>query len=311
MPLGDISERWNKWLATQDSPPQATNHVHASTLDDLCYRRVVYQVVCPEKEASPEAGLLPIFWMGRTLQTAWVPVLNAIGYEVVEQMSSRVWPAYNLSGSADYRLKCPDGQIRVSEFKTIGHTFSSINEPKDCLKLRMPYHAWYGQLQCYCVLYGVEEIVFILQEKLSGAVKDWVEPLDYAYADVLTEKATELSMWAESYSQDHDALPPRIADPRECERCRFGHICLPDWTPKEADFIDEPALIEALQRYEELKPATEERDDLRELISSFVPEGKSVLTSKWLLRKTWTPPQTSIPKARGGFWKLNIRKQGE
>ena len=308
--MGDIADRFDAWLATQDNPPQPSNNVHASHLDDTCYRRVVYSVACPEKASSPPSSLQPVFWMGRALQQVWAGVLNQIGYEVVEQMSYRVWPAYDLSGSVDFRVRCPDGQRRILEFKTIGRTFDRINEPADLLRLDMPYHAWYGQVQTYCILYGYSECILLIQEKSSGRVKDWLVPLDYAYADSLIAKAEVIPMWIERWQQDKEDLPPRITNGRECDRCRFGHICLPDWQPKTAEFVDDQEFLDALAEQEKLKEFTRQREDVMDFIARYVGDREMLMAPGWLLRRKFVPAQTIPPKPRGGYYRLDIKKTG-
>ncbi len=307
--MGEIAQRWQAYLATQQREPSKANSVHASWADDPCLRRMVYRCVAGEKAQSAPASLQSVFWLGTTLADDWQPMFSALGYKVLKQEPDATWPAQFMSGTTDFKVLCPDGASRYLEFKTCGHVFDAINEPEDLLKQKMPFRAWYGQVQVYCLLYGVEDMILLLLDKLGGRVKDWLVRLDLEYAEMLVQKAISIrDDWIHRWVLNHDDMPARIQDMRECDRCSFNHICLPDWSPPTGEFDDNPSLLEALEEQERLKELVADRKEAMDVIKHIIGERETVVAPGWIVRRTWTRPQTSIPKPRGGFFELNIRR---
>lgn len=233
--------------------------IRASGIDDPCNRRLFYYLTCGELADEITTSLVSIFEEGKDQEPVVRRFLSELGFEVKKAGFSENWAEYNISGQVDGVLEY-EGTRYVVEIKTCSDTaWDTLNTPEDFLDSKW-YRKWFGQMQIYLLLFGLDKGLFILKKKTAKVIRVIEVKLDYAYAERLLKKA-ELVNTAFKSNEAPEFL---ASNPAECKACPFfGKVCNPP-----LDFgagtqnIEDPELVKKLARRDELAASRSEYEKL-------------------------------------------------
>ena len=289
------------------------NSNRASSLGHECVRYLVFERTRWQEKHLHDTQLQAIFDLGNVLEKSVLAELTEAGIPIIEQQRAFSWPKYGITGHVDGKVLL-DGEAYPIEIKSMApYTFDSINNYKDMLSHKHSYVRRYpAQLTLYELMDNKDMAVFLLKNKVSGAIKEIWMPLDFTYGESLIRKAEAVNKHV-----TEGTLPdPIMYDENQCTDCGYAHICMPDRIGKEVEVIDDDELVKLIERYYELKPAAKEYDEVNEHIKSIV-EGKEKLLvgsyfidGKWQSRTSYdVPPEIKAQyKTVTRFWKRSILK---
>lgn len=261
------------------------NNFRASDIGE-CDRQMVYSVLDWDKKALYDEGLQAIFDAGIKEEEN---VKQRLGYELglsfIEQQ--KPFEFKNRSGEVICRGHI-DGKILFEgeaipiEIKSMNeNVFNSIKTIEDFNK--KPLHRKYlRQMQMYLFGNNQDSGIFILSnfrtEKLIPVTLNFEE-----CEDILKRLETNWELVKKKQ------YPERIEyEESTCGYCPFKHICLPEITNAGAELIDDMALLEKLNRREELKAANAEYKELDEEIKEVVKERPEIIVgTSWRISGKW------------------------
>lgn len=238
--------------------PQHVNR--ASSAGHPCTRHLVYCRLNSTERAKISVSTALIFREGNHQEKAVLDDFSEAGIKVQEQQRTFLWKEYQLSGHIDGMLNV-DGETYPLEIKSMNpFTWEKIKTVED-IKNNSAYYVrgYYDQLQLYLLMSEVSEGVIVLKNKVSGALKQFVIVLDYAYSELIIQKLELVNRCVAE-----NKYPDRIDDRTVCGYCNFKHLCLPDENFESVELVDDPELVSLLDRREELREAAKLYEDVDE-----------------------------------------------
>lgn len=205
--------------------------------------------------------------------------LETLGFNLSRPMKPMAVREYNISGKPDF-FTVYDGVDYLLEVKTVaGYSYDKLNTPQDFIDGEW-HKRWYGQLQIYLLMYGLENGAFIIKDREAKRIKVVEVKLDFAYAEKLLQNA-EVVM---SAIQD-DTPPPFIANTLKCKKCAFfQRTCHPPMDFGESiKNIEDPALINKLIRREQLDPLRKEWKDLDEEVKELFKNVPQLIVGPFMI----------------------------
>ena len=276
----EIAERRKKELASRINRYQRKN----SILSDIgeCERQMVYSVLDWEKKPLHDEGLQARFDIGNLFEREIVRDLQGMGFSfILSQMPVEILGrggAKIASGKIDGFIQYQGKKIPI-EIKSMNpNVFNSINSIDDFNK--KPWTRKYlRQLQLYMFGNNCEEGLFICTDCL-GKWALWPVVLDLGECEALLQRLERVHNAIQA-NQYPDRIP---YDQSICGKCAFASTCLADIINKPANFIDNEALEQDIDRHEELKPLAAEYDGLHDKIKdTFKGIEKAVVGDKYLV----------------------------
>lgn len=176
-------------------------------------------------------------------------------YDEKLKMSGRVDALLKLN--KENKLGLPAGGKMVLEVKTVSPNLWGDVQDLEGLKQNRWTAKYWAQVTVYMYLTGIEHGIFALRS-LSGRFRPLPFTIDYAYAEQLLQKTERINQAVEAKEP-----PEKIARPDVCRDCPFlATACRPPlkYGPG-AEFADEPELIRALERRQELLEKTKGCED--------------------------------------------------
>lgn len=248
----------------------------ASSIGIECERELFYEQTAYEQRVLYGEELQALFDLGNHVERFVVTELEAMGVEVLERARDYFDRELKLSGHIDGKVRVP-GVERPVPIEIKGLNPMTADRVTTLADIQNNRQAWvrkyYAQLQAYLELGDEPWGLFVLLNKSTGTIEFIDCPRDRDFGQQLRAKAARV----------RDAVTTNVAPERhrspDCRRCPFAHVCLPD-----IDFgpgvqvVDEPELIEALRRREELRDAKRDFDAADRVVKALLePQNKRVL----------------------------------
>jgi CRISPR/Cas system-associated exonuclease Cas4 (RecB family) len=311
-----IVER-ERQLANQITNQPQTN-IRASSIP-TCQRQGYYSIVHWDERKLHDTRLQARFEEGKR-QEQWVvnelaSLGQRLGFNVIESqvpLSKDMTDRYHLTGHIDGKIEF-DGRRIPFEVKSLNPNFFDGVNTVDDLKGDVFLARYYRQIQVYLLGHNESEAVLIVTDCL-GHWKFIVVPLDYDETERILQTVEAVNKAVASKT-----IPDRIKyDPDICGWCPFSHICLPDVIAEaRVHFADDPTLLAAITRHEELKPLVKEYETLHDklaeqvkgkplvAVGDFIIEGKPQRLTKYEI-----PDEIKAPfKKVSEFWRWTIKRQ--
>jgi len=268
--MGFIAEKVNEHLTNQIRQ-SAVHSNRASQIGHECTRYLVYERTRWQEKPLYDVGLQKIFSAGNLYERDTIQLLTDSGFVIEQQQRDYHMKGENISAHIDGKIML-NGAFKPFEAKSMSpFVYASVNCLNDMKNHKYNHVRRYpAQLQIYLFLAESEEGVWILRDRNNYDLKDIEVTLDYEYAEALLQKAKEIEGHIAA-----ETLPDRVDyDDEGCGKCPYIHICLPEADRKGIDLIDDPELIERIDRWFELKPDKKEFDDLDKIIKKAI-KGKA------------------------------------
>lgn len=272
---------------------------YPSLLGHPCDRYLVWRATRYAEQARHSPELQSIFDHGRAHQPLIYHRLEQLGFELVRESDRpKQWRPRGpygpvISGRPDGRIIAfcgtPYRPPRVLEAKSLsGYQWDRIETVDDLRHASSHWtRSYYAQGQLYCFLEDTPHGVFVLISKQTGMLKLIPFELDYAYVEELLQRTESLLPMIQQ-GVDPDPIP---FDANVCGGCGFLKICYPPRSFGEgASVIEDPELVEQLERREQLRATAKEYEALDDavkarlkrdgvkfsLIGPFLVEGKII-----------------------------------
>jgi len=276
----------------------------ASSIGHSCEKYLVYERTRWQERKLPDINLQFIFDLGKNIEEIAIAQLKEAGFVILEQNRYFDLPKERITGHIDLKLKNKGtGEVAPCEIKGLEHhTWETINTEEDMFQSKKPWIKKYpAQLQSYLYMSEYNEGLFYLVSKLIGKPKEIWTTLNYEYVDFILRKAERINEYI-----DNQITPPPIPwDPQVCERCDFLHLCMPDRKAGEGiDLMDDPELLDKIDRWYELKDGVTEYNALdRDIKPKIHGKTEVLLGDKYLISGQWVEP-----KGKKRYWKPNISR---
>lgn len=239
----------------------------AFTCSDIheCDRYMIHSVLDWDKRELHDAGLQAIFDAGNREEEN---VKNRIGYELGLEFVETQSPfeiknnkgEVIASGKIDGKILW-NGKAVPVEIKSMNeNSFNMINSLED-FKKKPLYRKYLRQMQLYLYGNSQEAGLFIISNFRTEKII--LVTLDYGECEYILSRLERLWEMKKAGTYPEPEYRPEL-----CDRCPFSSLCLTDVDNKPADFINNEALEEMLERREQLIPAKKEYEDLDEQIKA-------------------------------------------
>jgi len=276
----------------------------ASELGHPCIRYLVLNRLKWQEKALPPLGKLLLYEEGNLHEQKVLRDIQDAGFVVIEQQRMFEWREYQITGHIDAKVIVNE-KVYPLEIKTTSpYIFRKINSPKDLYESEHYWIRMYpAQMVLYLLMDNKEEGIFIFKDKSSGELKEIVLQLDYELGEELLKKAEIINRCVE-----REEIPEGIEFNEEiCGSCGFAHICLPEAKRQEILLLEDPELLEKVDRWYELRELVKEYNrldsELKEMLKGKdrILLGNYLITGKWVKRKAYEVPETE-------YWQMKIQR---
>ncbi|HDD70670.1 MAG TPA: hypothetical protein ENF94_00755 [Candidatus Woesearchaeota archaeon] len=276
----------------------------ASELGHPCLRYLVLNRLKWQEKALPPISKLLLYEEGGLHEQKVIRDIQDAGFTVIEQQRAFEWREYEITGHIDAKVIVQEKVYPLEVKTTSPYIFRTIQSAKDLYESKHYWVRMYpAQMTIYLLLDNKEEGIFIFKDKSSGELKEIVFKLDYELGEELLQKAEKVN----EYVKREEIPDPIEFDEEICGSCGFLHICLPDVKREEILLLEDPELLEKLDRWYELKQLLKEYNELDKQIKEAlkgkerVVLGSFLITGKWVKRKTYEVPETE-------YWQMKIQR---
>lgn len=244
------------------------------------------------------------FELGDVFEKKVVRDLMDADIELYEFQKAFHDPETNISGHLDGIIR-DDKKSYPIEIKSASPLmFPRINSIEGMIN--SPYHYLQGypyQLETYMMLGGYEKGVFLFVDKSTGAYKEIWQEASAERQHEIKQKSIEIDKHLKE-----GTTPECINyDANICGRCKLEHVCMP---PRESGNViinsDDPTLIEALNRREELAAAKKEYDKCDKYVKAQLKGKNGMIGDFYVTSKDVT--RSEYTAQAGSYTKLTIKK---
>jgi len=260
------------------------NSWRASSLGHPCDRYLVYERTRWQEKKLHNLEMQYIFDMGNEVERIVLDELRSAGFNIYQQQRDFHDTTLGITGHIDGMIEL-DGQLYPLEIKSCSdYTFKEINSYEDLKRSKKHWlQAYPTQINLYLYFTNKEKGVLLFKNKQSGQYKEiWID-FDWELADRILKRVEALNNHIKN-----NTLPEKLNTPALCSECPFAHICLPDIsTQGQVDIDDNSGLEILLKRWEELKSAKEEFDEVDKQIKEVGKVMKDDITiiGNWILKR--------------------------
>lgn len=257
--------------------PQHTNR--ASEAGHPCLRYLVLSRTNWQDKVLHGAETQFIFDGGNMIEDMAIRELQDAGIEVFEQQRSFDWPAVQLTGHLDCKVRM-DGGVYPVEIKGLNHMdFDKLNTIEDFHNSTKPWIRKYpAQLNLYLLNTGHDKGFFYIKNKMTYRPKVvWVD-LDYEYTETIIKRLESVNEHIKNSTR-----PEPCNEPDLCQKCAYFHICLPDIKQVELEIINDDELEEMLLQREELAEAYKEYGELDKAVKRRLVGREKVMIGDFLI----------------------------
>ena len=205
------------------------------------------------------------FYMGKKIEKLWIAeIRKSDNIRIFNEQQEITWDKYNISGHIDGWLQYKKEEPILFDIKSMHpYIWQKFNENDiDAYKQfdRLPYYKKaISQGQIYMAMSNTEHFLFIIVNKSNLAEKFIYMPLDYQHTEMLIQRSIRVM----DYVSKEIRPDPIEFDEIWCEKlCPYNHICLPNRRYEGAEFVDNEEIVDAAQRYFELKELAKEYTEI-------------------------------------------------
>lgn len=226
--------RMNRLFNKAKNYPARSNR--ATLVGHPCEAKLFFERTQWQKKKTPSAELQAIFDEGNRHEAAMMQDLQAdcaeLGYRLVAQQQDFEDRNLSIVGHIDCMIGVarPDAPVEKwmwvpTEIKSLNpYTFTELNTAAD---FRDHPKAWitgyYGQMQSYLYLCGLEFGMFYLKNKSSGETKFVPMWIDWDFCTAMIKRVENVNLFL---GAGNGEVPPRILKRKYCEDCPFNDHCL-------------------------------------------------------------------------------------
>ncbi len=268
-----------------------------TTLAHPCEAYAVYMRTVPPDKRIPLAGNLGmIFSEGDDQARAIKRDLLDMGWDVEGAEGQMSWPAYQITGRQDLKIRKPGVRAGVfAEIKSCApYTYDSINSIADLRDHKWTFiQKWYRQVVLYMVLKSVDRYWMILKNKSTGTIKI----IEFALNEDELREAEEMLRKAERVNKliqigEPPPIESKISTSDLCPECEMFNVCLPDLDFGVGAQIlsgEKAAELEkALDRRQELEKAAKEYnaidDDVKDEVKAMAAgTATQLVAGNWII----------------------------
>ena len=267
----------------EKAKPRERASIYASGISE-CSRQMVYDITHWKEREMWGAASQARMDRGNAEEDLMVRELEDLGFRIVERqapLSEDMRRVYGIGGRIDGKLVWQERRIPLEVKSVNPRLFDQINALEDLN--RWPWMRKYPkQLRLYLLGHN-EEVGILALSNMMGAWKFIPVPLDYGAAEEVLKTVEGV--------RDHikaGTLPDRIAyDSDICGMCAFSTICLPDLKNNPSvKWMDNPKLVEKLDRRRELAPLAKEYKKLDEEVKeTFDGAGPTTVIGEYIVER--------------------------
>ena len=317
----DAARAYREWNPPNDPPRSRSNATsnHASTLGDICERRLAYRRTVAKKAEPISPGLRSIFRTGTEVTPIVLNHMNEFGrqqapqWEILERESKiedrSFLREHNIGCYIDGVRHVADatGRLRaynVVEFKTVNSNVHPRIKTLDDVGVTQ----WMAKApdQLMLGMFGRELVehpgwlILINKESIYDITIIEV-PFDYARVERLLVRAKSIN--------DHVAngtLPRQICRPDTCPKCEFVMHCAPrlEADPADAvvvvkrddDTVAYDTMVDELEDFDSLEEGKKRFDAIKKRLKGKLVPGQRIVYGQWLV--DW--------KVHGKGWRMSV-----
>jgi CRISPR/Cas system-associated exonuclease Cas4 (RecB family) len=307
-PASDLARAYQRYMQSLVKKNGPSANTRASSIGNDCERALFYERTVPaEERVAHQPELQAIFELGKDMERIVVRRLEDMGCEIVQRGRDYVDRAHQISGHTDVRVRMPGWPRAVScEVKGLGLVGERIKTLDDMRHHQAAHIRRYvDQALTYLFLADEEIHLFVLFSKASGWPTIIAVPRDDARIAELLAKADRVQL---AVLNDE---PPSRTQSKDCGRCQFATVCLPDVSfGPGVQVVDDAELLVMLERREELAEAAKEFKALDEELKDALPRAEEVLLGDYVITSKEVQRRGYEVKP-GSYWRRSIRRIGQ
>lgn len=259
---------------------------YASTSGHPCSRKLVYDRLNWDEKLLPDVSRILIFREGNVHEDAVIKLLLESGIRIIETQRPFEISQIQLRGKIDGKIEVDDGKYLPCEIKSMNpfdfEKVDSLDDMKNSTKVWI--RGWVAQMMAYLLGMNYEEGMFLLKNKVNGALKFILCKIDFEYAEKEWKKLELVNKCVKDKT-----YPDRISDRSVCQYCDFRHICLPDEQSDSINIVDNEELLELLDARDRLKNASKEYEAIDKKLKAYwtkLSEGSHLVGGKYQVKVT-------------------------
>lgn len=298
----DLKVKADKAFERRIQEPYRPRRNSASMVGDPCTRYIVYNRIHGTRK-KVEPGLQRIFSRGQLLESHVMTELSECGIEVDNVQFQFTFDDLNLSGRGDFTIKVDGTSIPVEQKVVL---FSDrIQSVEDFIwGDNRHYQRYPVQLNIAMMALGASFGTFLVFDPVTF---NWrFLPQEFSWP--MWEKTIETCRSIERHLID-GTLPDRIPFREDwCGSCDYADICLDQFPFHQVDSLNDPGLVELLDRRAQLKDLAAEYAQVDKSLKIRLPEQEGiVMAGGWAIegklvhRKGYTV-------AEGSYLRREFRK---
>ena len=304
----DIVEALDKEL-DKDRRIYPCNSNRASELGHPCIKFLVLKRTRWEELIPPDMGLMKIFGEGNLHEKDVSRQLCNAGIEITHQQIDLCQNDLNITGHIDGQLVIKGLEPLPVEIKSTNpYDFDKVKTVSDMVNSpRVWWQKYPGQMTLYLHLMKKKLGVFLLKNKLNGAIKQVFCKYDPVYAENLLEKARIIN----EHVKNKTLPDPIMPDENICGRCGFLGVCAPNrqfGTPLSVD--NDGVLEDWLKERESLKQSYKRYNEIHKNIKNAVEGQENILVGDYHITGKFVKTKGYEVKP-GGYWGTKILYVGK
>ena len=314
-PLLNIQIGLDAFLRTkQKTFPQHVNRI--SSIGHECERYLYYARVAWDKKAPVELSLQGIFETGHELERVIEKSLMDIGNECTPKFrivgsqtttNDKLLKQYQISGSIDgfLQIQLSNGDwvtFGVIDIKTSNPNIFARIENKASLEQYSWTKKYIAQLMLYSFAHDLEDCYILFVNKSNLFEMKLIHfKVDFDYVEQLLRKAERINKAVET-----EMPPKKLNIPRECGRCEFTSLCMPEiQIGADLGMCESQELIDTVERMQEILPVKKEYDSLERIFKGLANKGQNLIIGDYTLE--WSSSERKAYEVKGAtVWRKKI-----
>ncbi len=290
--LPDISSEILELLQTKIEKKKPSS-LRASMIGDPCERYLYHSIVDWQLSKEITVQIQGLFELGKFLEHKAKDYLRELGYQVIEQLD--YFEENGIRGLADCFISgyakrlSPNNPFFLKKVPVEIKWLSGSGKKESVWDLLRSEHRWErrypAQILLYMLFRNSEIGLFLWFEKLTSMPHHfWISFNDEGileYTEELLKKAERIKVAVEQQ------IPPERISPSEgwCLDCDFAHVCHPPiWFDKDAKFLNDPKIVELLERREELSVANAEYQKVSKMLNEIFNGIDYAVVGNWIIQ---------------------------
>ena len=305
--MNSLSEAWTNNLLEREWYPPTTNR--ASSLGYECIRRLYYERANPEAKMTFPVDAYQRMREGTEQEETIKRHLSLLGYRTNRSQEYFKFEDLEISGKIDGFLEYGNEKPVLIEIKTTEpYTFDKIKMIDDFRENKW-WSKYLVQVTAYMKAMKQEQMMFIVKDRTKWDIKTFYydfEPLKWKRIEFKCQKVNE-------HLKENKIPDDSLCEFNECKGCPFYGFCRPTKILENEGFemIDDPELVDILDKREKLKKIKKEYEDLDSDIKERFRGRNAFIGSEFrieskLIIKTGNPNPKPIPPSK--YFMMKIEK---